>query len=80
MKEAKRDKMELSELYRMLSKDETKPRDRIEANERQDEKEKWIKMIGETEEQALKALNQRVWWQTPAQCFWQAITWKAPQE
>lgn len=31
-------------------------------------------------EEAAARLHKRVWLQTPAQCFWQAITWKAPGE
>lgn len=42
--------------------------------------DEWMKMIIDTDERVLKGLNQRVWRQTPAECVWQAITWKAPQE
>ncbi len=42
--------------------------------------DEFAKRIIGADEGALKVLNQRVWRQTPAQCFWQAITWKAPQE
>lgn len=31
-------------------------------------------------ERALKALHLRVWQHTPAECAWQAITWKPPQK
>ena len=42
--------------------------------------EEFTKSIDGVDVRAQKLLKQRVWLQTPAQCFWQAITWKAPQE
>lgn len=44
--------------------------------ERSEAVEKYINAADE----AAARLHKRVWLQTPAQCFWQAITWKAPQE
>lgn len=44
--------------------------------ERSEAVEKYINAPDE----AAAQLHKRVWRQTPAQCFWQAITWKAPQE
>ena len=42
--------------------------------------EEFTKSIEGADVRAVKLLKQRVWLKTPAQCFWQAITWKAPQQ
>ncbi len=71
---------EAVESWRQLVKEAIEAGDSELRNEFAKARSEALKDLINAPDEAAARLHKRVWFQTPAQCFWQAITWKAPQE